>query len=101
MSEVEESIGVAVCAYCQKRYRILKKHARIVGREIQCPKCKRSFVVAIQQPTPVEQAAVAQQPPSNGQPETAKGKPARKKKAEIRGTYFTVSLLDSGKVTES
>lgn len=96
----EEFIGVATCGHCQKRYRILQKQSRIVGKEIQCPKCHRNFVVTLQAPTPLEQASV-QQAVDKTQPEktattsktdtndatVAKAR-QRKKKAEIRSGYY-------------
>lgn len=95
----DETLGVATCAHCQKRYRILKKHARIVGKEIKCPKCHRNFVVTLQPPTTLEQAAVAQaaeaqaaQPAGpESQPDTspsATKKRRRKKKADIRQAFY-------------
>lgn len=76
----DELIGISTCSYCQKRYRILKKHERIVGKEIECPKCHRRFVVEIQSPTPIEQAAV-EQAKEEAQPDAPPKR--RRKKSEI------------------
>lgn len=100
MTNPEESIGVATCGHCQKRYRILKKHARVVGKEIQCPKCHRNFIVTLQAATPLEQAAVQQAAESktNETPEAtatantttaAKKVRQRKKKTEIKTSYYS------------
>lgn len=55
----EEVLGVTTCPTCQKRFRILKKHESFIGKQIQCPKCHRPFVVQVQIPSPIEQAAIA------------------------------------------
>ena len=55
----EELLGVTTCPTCQKRFRVRKKYASFVGKEIQCPKCKRPFVIHIEMPAPIEQAAMA------------------------------------------
>ena len=55
----DEVLGVSTCPTCKKRFRILRKHASFVGKQIQCPKCHRPFVVEVQAPSPIEQAAIA------------------------------------------
>jgi uncharacterized protein YbaR (Trm112 family) len=55
----EEVLGVSTCPTCKKRFRILKKHASFIGKQIQCPKCHRPFIVEVQVPSPIEQAAIA------------------------------------------
>ena len=55
----DEVLGVSTCPTCKKRFRILKKHASFIGKQIQCPKCHRPFVVEVQVPSPIEQAAIA------------------------------------------
>lgn len=97
----DETLGVATCSHCQKRYRILKKQAKFVGKEISCPKCHRTFVVNIETPSPLEQAAVQQaseekqqtsSPAAADNGDSAANEAAktrrRKKKAEIRQEYY-------------
>jgi len=60
MSVVEEDyLGVTTCPTCNKRFRLLKKHESFLGKQIQCPKCHRPFVVQIEVPSPMEKAAIA------------------------------------------
>ncbi len=95
----EETLGVTTCSHCQKRYRILKKQAKFVGKEISCPKCHRTFVVAIETPSPLENAAVQQaadqqqaSPSAESNPATStevtKTRRKKRKKAEIRQEYY-------------
>lgn len=99
----EEVLGIATCPTCNKRFRLLKKHAGFIGKEIQCPKCHRPFVVQITTPSPIEQAAIANAATVAGQTNTPNGeskageaaaaKKAKKRrtKAEIRKqTYATI-----------
>lgn len=86
----EDILGIATCGNCQKRFRILKKHARIVGKEIQCPKCHRQFVVSVQSLTPLEQAAVDQAAAESNAPSATQSKARqRRKKNEIREEHYS------------
>src|SRR5215475_501124 len=87
---VDELLGVTTCPTCRKRFRILKKHESFIGKAISCPKCNRSFVIELESPAPLDQAALAHSS-TNGQAESADhtdDKPAektkRRSKDEIR-----------------
>lgn len=97
----EDVLGIATCPTCNKRFRLLKKHASFVGKEIQCPKCHRPFVVQITPPSPIEQAAIANAAaPSTtdasqngetkkGEATAAKQVKKRRTKAELRKEAYT------------
>jgi hypothetical protein len=95
--ETEVLLGVTTCPTCQKRFRVSKKYESFIGKSIQCPKCKRPFVIKLESPAPIEQAAMATssvaetngEAPAEAPPEAA-GTPKRKKrtKAEIRKAIY-------------
>lgn len=84
-------LGVTTCPTCQKRFRILKKHESFIGKEISCPKCNRPFVIQLQTPAPIEQAAIDNQSEASKSDsevtsgeDGAPGKVKRRSKAEVR-----------------
>jgi hypothetical protein len=90
-----ELLGVTTCPTCQKRFRVPKKYESFIGKEIQCPKCKRPFVIELEKPAPIEQAAMATAAEKNGQEETAAKttgidttKKKKRTKAEIRKAAY-------------
>jgi predicted Zn finger-like uncharacterized protein len=50
--------GIAICINCHTRFRVQQKHLALVGKAIKCPKCHREFVLKIETPTAIEQAAI-------------------------------------------
>ena len=93
---VDELLGVTTCPTCQKRFRVSKKHESFIGKEIKCPKCKRPFVIQLEQPAPIEQAAMAntaggtsdQIASASQVGEKQAQRPRRRTKAQIRkGAY--------------
>jgi hypothetical protein len=89
----DEILGVTTCPTCQKRFRILKKQEQFIGKTISCPKCSRPFVIQLQTPAPIEQAAMATTPrTTNGESADATQDPPKKKKkrtkAEIRRAAY-------------
>jgi predicted Zn finger-like uncharacterized protein len=90
----DEVLGITVCEHCQKRFRILKKHAKMVGKIVQCTKCHRSFTIAIQSPSPIEQAAIQVQTAASSDASEStsaveqKNPKKRRKQEEIRSAYF-------------
>lgn len=70
-------IGVATCDHCRSRFRIQARHAKLEGKAIRCPRCHREFVMKIERPSIVEQAAIQN---SEEQPREKK----QKSKSETR-----------------
>jgi len=75
-------IGVSICTNCQSRFKVQQRYAGLVGKAIRCPKCHQTFVLKIEQPSPVEQAAI-----TNSEPPAAKTRKKRTK-LQIRKHYF-------------
>jgi hypothetical protein len=97
MTKIEDLLGVTTCPTCQKRFRVPKKYESFIGKEIQCPKCKRPFVIQIESPAPIEQAAMsgAATADTNGQATSSEGadqksSPQRRRRtrAEIRKAAY-------------
>ncbi len=59
-------IGISICTNCHSRFRVQQKYEAMVGKSIRCPKCHQEFVMKIETPTLVEQAAItnAEEPSS-------------------------------------
>ena len=74
-------VGVTTCDYCRVRFRIQQRHLALEGKTIRCPKCHRQFVMKIERPSPVEQAAI-----KNSEQQGVQRK--RKTKSEIRKEHF-------------
>ncbi len=67
-----------------------RKFQHMIGKSIRCPKCHGEFVVALDQPTPVEEAAIKNEEARNtaaDQPASPKRK--RKTQAQIRRHHLT------------
>src|SRR6218665_149318 len=77
-----QALGVAVCVNCQKRYRIYKKHEAMVGKSVKCPACHQPFVVKLDVPSQLEQAAIENA--DKKETTEAKKKINRRSKSEIR-----------------
>jgi uncharacterized protein YbaR (Trm112 family) len=92
----EELLGVTTCPTCKKRFRVPQKYQSFIGKSIKCPKCKRPFVIEIQTPSPIEQAAMATSAADvNGQSGTsststaiAEQKTKKRTRAEVRKAAF-------------
>jgi hypothetical protein len=88
----DELLGVTTCPTCQKRFRVPKRYAPFIGKEIACPKCNRKFVIQLESASPIETAAITNaDAASNGQ--TGKSKVAekdkrRRTKAEVRKAAY-------------
>jgi len=76
-----ETFGVTTCDYCRARFRVQPKHAQLEGKPVRCPKCHRPFILKIERPTSIEEAAV-----QNSQRD-AKSK-QRRTKAQIRNEHL-------------
>ena len=90
----EQVLGVTVCTNCRKRFRIAKKYEAALGKTIKCSACHQPFVVNLEPPSQVEQAAIqnaAEKAAEQQQAESA-AEPAPKKKkktkSEIRKEYI-------------
>ena len=69
-------IGVSICNHCRARFRIQQKYQAMVGKSIRCPKCHQDFVIKLEQPTPVEQAAITNA--------SAEAQPAKRRKKRTK-----------------
>lgn len=76
-------VGVSICTNCRSRFRVQHKHLALAGKSIRCPKCHREFVLKIEQPTLVEQAAIK----NAEEPGTRKRK--KRTKLQIRKQHLT------------
>ena len=83
---LDEVLGVSVCTNCQKRFRIHRKHAAMVGKMVKCPSCHQPFPVKLEVPSAVEQAAI-QNAQATGETET-KTRKNRRSKTEIRQQFI-------------
>lgn len=96
-SNDDEILGMARCTNCQKRFLVPKKHENLIGKAIRCPVCRNSFVVSIEQPSPIEQAAIQNTKASEeakGVEEAKKKSRSRRSKLQIREEY-TTKIRDS------
>lgn len=77
-------IGVTSCPNCHKRFRVPKKHESLIGKTYRCSSCHEPFVVQIDQPSQLEQAAIN----NAEQAEQQKSKRARRTKGQIREEHL-------------
>ncbi|ADB16379.1 hypothetical protein Psta_1704 [Pirellula staleyi DSM 6068] len=94
MSEVvapnnDSVLGVTVCTNCQKRFRLPKKHESFIGKSVRCSSCHQPFVVKLEVPSQVEQAAI-QNAETQQSTETDEGKRTRTRrtKTQIREEHL-------------
>ena len=76
-------IGISICTNCHSRFRVQQKYQAMVGKSIRCPKCHQEFVMKIETPTPVEQAAI-----TNAE-EPATTKRIKRTKVQIRKHHLS------------
>ena len=91
-STEDEVLGMSRCTSCQKRFIIPRKHENLVGKGIRCPVCRNTFVVTLEQPSPIEQAAIHNSKVDEDakvEEETRKKSRSRRTKLEIREEYLT------------
>jgi hypothetical protein len=91
----EQVLGVTVCTNCRKRFRIAKKYEAVLGKSVKCSACHQPFVVNLEPPSQVEQAAIqnaeqkaAEQQQSNEGNGAGTTKKKKKTKSEIRKEYI-------------
>lgn len=69
MIETSSSIvGMTQCDECGSRYQVKKRLEPIIGKPIRCPKCGSMFMLQLEKPTPMENAAMAQSSTAPSQP---------------------------------
>lgn len=80
MSDTKTYVGIAVCPWCNSRYRARAQTASIQGKSARCIRCHRDFEIKIIEPSRVEQAAMAR---------ATADEPRRKRRtgAEIRADH--------------
>lgn len=76
-------VGITTCDYCRARFRIQHRHLALEGKTIRCPKCHREFVMKVERPSAVEQAAIKNSEDEDAQPRK------RRTKTEIRREYLS------------
>lgn len=73
-------IGIAVCEWCDTRYRLKAQHASFEGQKTRCVRCHRDFEIYLIRPSSLERAAI----------ETSSSEPSKRKRRsqdEIRAEH--------------
>lgn len=72
-------IGISICTNCRARFRVKRKNQNLIGKSIRCVKCHGEFVIALERPTQVEEAAI-----KNEEERKVSPKPKKKKRTKAQ-----------------
>lgn len=79
-------LGMTICSNCQKRFRLSKQHEALVGKSVRCPACHQPFLVKLDTPSQLEQAALENA--EQDQTQEAKQRRTRRTKSQIREEFL-------------
>lgn len=87
-------IGFTACDECESRFRVKRRDGYLVGHAVRCPKCKSIFTMELIKPTPLESAALADEPKVDAEAESSESNQppqryTKRTKAEIRQHWIT------------
>lgn len=86
----DDVIGVTVCDECGTRYKLREKNRHQLGKPARCQRCNAIFTVELQEPTPLEQAAIKNEEEQQAQEVAAKPTRQRRTREEIRQEHLDI-----------